>query len=348
MKKVVVLLAILGLGGVLAWQLAGREEAAAPRARPLVPVTSYTVVPQPFNDEVQALGTLRAWESVDITASVSQIIESLGFDDGQQVEQGAELALLRQDAEQASRRELQATLADAERELRRLEDLARQNQVAQTELDRARTLVSVTRHRIEEVESRIADRTIVAPFAGTLGLRLVSEGALVTAGQRLTTLDDLSRMRLDFTVPERNLGFLQVGQKVAARTPAFTGAYSGTVTALDSRVDPVARSITVRAELVNPEQRLRPGMLMEVVISGPEREVLLVPEESMQSRSTEHFVWLLDAAAGQAVRSEVSIGGRRPGWVEIVGGLEAGDQVVRDGVGRLSGVSAGVRLVENQ
>ncbi|MEQ8801311.1 efflux RND transporter periplasmic adaptor subunit [Haliea sp.] len=347
MKKVWVLLVILGLGGLLAWQLSSPGETPAPRTRPPVPVTAYTVVPQPFNDEVQALGTLRAWESVDITASVSQIIESLEFDDGQQVEQGVLLALLRQDAEQASRRELQATLADAEREVRRLENLARQNQVAQNELDRARTLVAVTRHRIEEVESRIADRTIVAPFAGTLGLRQVSEGALVTAGQRLVTLDDLSRMRLDFTVPEQDLGFLRVGQAVAAHTPAFTEAYTGTVTALDSRVDPVARSITARAELINPEQRLRPGMLMEVVVSGPERQALLVPEESLQSRSTQHFVWRLDTAAEQAVRVEVDIGGRRPGWVEIVAGLEAGDRVVRDGVGRLSGESAGVRLVEH-
>ncbi|MFU8763552.1 MAG: efflux RND transporter periplasmic adaptor subunit [Haliea sp.] len=346
MKKWVILLGILSLAGVMAWQLAGPAEPAATRARPLLPVTAYTAVPRSFNDEIQALGTLRAWESVDITASVSQIIESLGFDDGQQVEQGTVLALLRQDAEQASRRELQATLADAEREVRRLDNLARQNQVAQNELDRARTLVSVTRHRIEEVESRIADRTIVAPFAGTLGLRLVSEGALVTAGQRLTTLDDLSRMRLDFTVPERDLGFLQVGQTVAARTAAFTEAYEGTVTALDSRVDPVARSITARAELLNPGQRLRPGMLLEVVVSGPEREALLVPEESLQSRAIQHFVWLLDADSGQAVRREVSIGGRRPGWVEVVAGLQAGDRVVRDGVGRLSGESTGVRLVE--
>jgi membrane fusion protein, multidrug efflux system len=346
MKKWVILLGILSLAAVMAWQLAGPAEPAATRARPLVPVTAYTAVPRSFNDEIQALGTLRAWESVDITASVSQIIESLGFDDGQQVEQGTVLALLRQDAEQASRRELQATLADAEREVRRLDNLARQNQVAQNELDRARTLVSVTRHRIEEVESRIADRTIVAPFAGTLGLRLVSEGALVTAGQRLTTLDDLSRMRLDFTVPERDLGFLQVGQTVAARTAAFTEAYEGTVTALDSRVDPVARSITARAELLNPGQRLRPGMLLEVVVSGPEREALLVPEESLQSRAIQHFVWLLDADSGQAVRREVSIGGRRPGWVEVVAGLQAGDRVVRDGVGRLSGESTGVRLVE--
>ncbi|PLW84454.1 efflux transporter periplasmic adaptor subunit [Kineobactrum sediminis] len=338
MKKVLSLLAVLGVAGLAAWWLAGPvEQESGAAARPPVPVTLFTVGKQLFNDELQALGTLQAWESVVIAASVSQIITSLEFDGGDKVARGDLLALLRQDAEQATLRELQVTLADAERELRRLENLAREDQVARNELDAGRTLVEVSRHRIEQVQARIGDRTIRAPFAGTLGLRLVSEGALVAAGQPLTTLDDLSRMRLDFTVPESRLQFLRPGQKVSARTPAFSRDYIGTVTALDSRVDPVARAITARAELANPGERLRPGMLVEVVISGPPRQVLLVPEESLQSRSTEHFVWRVDAAETGAQRVEVIIGGRRPGWVEIVDGLEEGEQIVHDGVGRLSG-----------
>lgn len=340
MKKVFALLFALGVVGLVAWQLAGPgEEKPGTLARPPVPVTLFTVSTQSFNDEVQALGTLQAWESVVIAASISQIITSLEFDSGDKVARGERLALLRQDAEQAILRELQATLADAERELRRLENLARQDQVAQNELDAGRTLVEVSRYRIEQVQARIADRTVRAPFAGTLGLRRVSEGALVAAGQPLTTLDDLSRMRLDFTVPESRLSFISPGQNVSARTPAFSREFTGTVTALDARVDPVARAITARAELNNPGEQLRPGMLMEVVISGPRRQTLLVPEESLQSRSTAHFVWLVDAARAEARRVEVTIGGRRPGWVEIVDGLEDGVQIVRDGVGRLSGES---------
>lgn len=342
-KKWLVAAALVCAGGL--WLMLERPAEETGRARGLAaPVSALTVESRAFRDEARALGTLRAWESVDVSASVSQIITELRFDDGQEVRRGDVLALLKQDAEQAALRELEANLKDAQRELQRLENLARQKQVAQTELDKARTLVQVTGHRMEEIEARIADRTIVAPFSGVLGLREVSLGALVSPGQRLTTLDDISRMRLEFTMPARLLGFLQPGRSVEALTPAFERVFSGRVTAVSSRVDPVARSIAARAEVDNAEQLLRPGMLMEVRVRGPEREAILVPEESLQSRAEQHFVWKL--GDGEALRTEVSIGGRSPGWVEVVSGLAAGDRIVRDGVGRLRGARAPVRVVE--
>ena len=345
MRGVLGVLLLLGLTGCLLWYLQGRPESAAPKAvRSPVPVSILVVQERQFSDEVSALGTLRAWESVDISASVSQIVTRVNFEDGQTVKQGKVLALLKQDAEQASLRELQASLKDSQREVRRLENLARQNQVAQTDLDKARTLEAVIRHKIEEVQSRIADRTIVAPFDGVLGLRQVSIGALVTPGQQLTTLDDLSKMRLQFNVPSTLLGFLQAGQKIEARTPAFRQSFPGRVSALDSRVDPVARAITVRAVLDNPDQVLRAGLLMEVRIKGGQRTALLVPEESLESRSVVHYVWRLDGDLAR--RTEVEIGGRSPGWVEVLSGLQAGDIVVRDGVGRLSGNQSRVQPVE--
>ena len=232
----------------------------------------------------------------------------------------------------------------ARREVRRLENLARQNQVAQTELDKAATQVEIVSHQIEEVEARIADRTIVAPFSGVLGLREISEGALVSPGQRITTLDDLSRMRLDFSVPALRLGFLSAGQDIQARTPAFDQVFKGQLLAVDSRVDPVARAVIARALIDNPDGLLRPGLLMEVIIRGPQRMALMVPEESLQSRASQHFVWAL--AGENTVRTEVEIGARIPGWGEIRSGLAAGDQIVRDGVGKLGGQSAKILVVE--
>ena len=346
MKNVLSLGLVAACSALLIWWWQGRSHPLeAPRERPPVPVRVVAAELQEFQDQASALGTLKAWESVIITSSVSQIVTSIGFEDGQQVDRGDVLALLKQDAEQATLRELQASLKDAEREVRRLENLARQNQVAQTELDKARTQADVTRHRIEAVEARIADRTIVAPFSGVLGLRKVSEGALLAPGQELTTLDDISRMRLDFTLPTTLLAFLTTGQKVLARNPAFDEVFEGVISALDSRVDPVARSIRARAVIDNPEQVLRPGLLMEVVVYGPRRTTLLLPEESLQSRSTQHYVWkVLDQS--RAVRTPVEIGSRTPGWVEIVAGLDEGAQVVRDGVGRLSGDTVPVVLAE--
>jgi membrane fusion protein (multidrug efflux system) len=345
MKKGLWLLAVMLCLGVVAWwSQVAPQQIIAEKSRPAVPVTVSETQLRNFQDEASALGTLQAWESVDISASVSQIVTAIGFEDGQQVEKGDILALLKQDAEQASLRELQASLQDARREVRRLENLARKNQVAQTELDKARTQEEISRHQIEEVEARIADRTIIAPFSGVLGLRQISQGALVTPGQRLTTLDDTSRMRLEFSVPATLLAFLRVGQQVLARAPAFEQEFTGSIAAIDSRIDPVARAISARAILENPQSMLRPGLLMEVTIKGAPRQALLIPEESLESRAMQHYVWKIQEE--QAVRTQVDIGARVPGWVEITAGLQPGDEVVRDGVGRLRGDRATVSRVE--
>ena len=345
MKNVLWSTLVLLCAAVLLWWQLQPGGPVARRERPPVPVSLVAAQTGDFQDQASAVGTLLAWESVDISASVSQIVTSIAFEDGQQVRKGDVLALLKQDAEQATLSELQATLLDAEREVRRLENLARKNQVAQTELDKARTREDITRHQIEGVQARIADRTIVAPFDGVLGLRQVSEGALITPGQKFTTLDDISRMRLEFTLPARLLSFLSTGQEVRVRTPAIQREFSGVISAVGSRIDPVARSISARAEIDNSEQLLRPGMLMEVVVRGPMRRTLLVPEESLQSRSVEHYVWRFED--GQAVRTVVEIGSRIPGWVEIVSGIPEGALIVRDGVGRLSGDSVPVLRVDS-
>ena len=225
--------------------------------------------------------------------------------------------------------------------------LARQNQVAQTELDQRRTMAAIARSRIEQQTAQIEDRTIIAPFSGVLGLREVSPGALVNPGDTITTLDDVSRMRLDFTVPARFLRFLQPGQQVEGTTAAYVQAFTGELAAVDSRVDPVNRSITARATFDNADGILKPGLLMQVTVLGDRRMALLIPEESLLSRASEHFVWQLDRENTSAQRVSVEIGDRRPGWVEVVEGLAPGDRIVRDGVGRLRGNSSLVRVLES-
>jgi membrane fusion protein (multidrug efflux system) len=227
----------------------------------------------------------------------------------------------------------------------RLENLARRNQVAQTELDQRRTQAAIARSRIEQEKAQIDDRTIKAPFDGVLGLRQVSPGALVAPGEVITTLDDISRMRLDFTVPARFLRFLQPGQQIEASTAAYVQAFTGEIAAVNSRVDPVNRSVTARAVFPNAQGLLKPGMLMSVTVLGDQRNALLVPEESLVSRSTDHYVWQINGDI--ATRVFVEIGDRRPGWVEVLGGLQPGDQVVRDGVGRLRGNESAVRVLES-
>lgn len=344
--KAIALAAVVIIGGFFVWQQLGpSNDEESRRSRPPAPVTVVTVGTQSYENRIQALGTLQAWESVDITAPVSQLVSELAFEDGDRVEKGQVLAKLRQDAQLAQIQELNARLADAKREVRRLADLAKKNQVAQTDLDSAITAVEVFEHQLNVVRAEIADRTIVAPFAGVLGLREVSEGALAETGQRLTTLDDISRMRLQFTVPAKYLGVLRPGMPVAASTPAFTTEFEGELTAVGSRVDPVARAVSARAVIPNEAGLLRPGLLMEIELRGESSEVVVIPEESLQSRAARHFVWALDGE--QALRREVKIGDRIPGWVVVESGISVGEQIVRDGVVRLSGNAMPVRVVSS-
>ncbi|MCZ6832013.1 MAG: efflux RND transporter periplasmic adaptor subunit [Gammaproteobacteria bacterium] len=344
MVKWLLVALILGALGIFLLRENDPADAAARPARPPVPVTVFQLEPSAFQSRINALGSLRAWESVDITSSVAETVVSLFFEDGDRVERGQLLVTLRQDEEQASLREQEEVLAEQEREVARLEDLASRNQVALTELDQRRTLVAIARNKIAQMKARIEDRNINAPFSGQLGLRQVSPGALVAPGQVITTLDDNTRMRLDFTVPAVSLQFLQVGQRIEANSAAYDRSFTGTVSAIDSRVDPVSRSLTARASFPNQAGLLKPGLLMTVVLLAQERVSLLVPEEALISRASEHFVWRLDEDRAQRV--PVTIGGRKPGWVEITEGLAAGDQVVRDGVARLRGTEATIRRVE--
>jgi membrane fusion protein (multidrug efflux system) len=338
-------LAACAIVAMVLWKLVMDEAPAGGDGgrRDAVPVSAYTATLRSFQDETSALGTLRAWESVDISASVSQIVTSINFEDGQHVTRGDVLATLKQGAEQATLREQQAALLDARREVRRLENLARQNQVAQTELDKSRTQATILQYKIEEIEARLTDHTITAPFTGVLGLRIVSEGALVSPGQRLTTLDDLSRMRLDFSVPATRLGSLVLGQSVSAKSPAYSRTFTGEIAAIDSRIDTVSRAVLVRATLENPDMLLRPGLLMEVVVKSEPRQALLVPEESLQSRASEHFLWLIEDETAR--RITVEIAGRQPGWVEVRAGLDPGSVIVRDGVHMLRGDKPAVNVV---
>lgn len=326
---------VAGVLGLI-WFWAGPDAADKGRqfGHRATPVTTAVVQRSQFADTVVAVGTLEAWESVDIQPSVAQIVTELLFEDGDSVAAGQVLARQKQDAEKARYSELSASLIDAKREVERLTNLAIKNQVAQTDLDRAATRLQVLEFQLEEVQARIQDRTIRAPFAGQPGLREVSPGALITPSTRIATLDDLSRMRLTFSVPAVQLGVLSLGQKVTARSAAFSDNFEGRISAIDSRIDPVTRSIQVRAELPNSAGRLRPGLLMNTNVRANPRRAIVVPEEAIESRAKQHYVWLMQDGE-TAMKTQVSIGGRSAGVVEITAGIDEGQKIVVDGVGLL-------------
>lgn len=323
---------------VLALALAGcnRKGAETPRqAGDAVPVTLQVVQPSAWNDTLQAIGTAKARESIIVTAKVSEIIDKVHFESGQQVTTGTPLVTLRGDAQQAALAQAQATFAEADRLYLRQRELAAQQLVAHSTLDTQKSIRDAAEARVRQMRADITDRQVRAPFAGVLGIRQVSPGSLVTPTTAIATLDDISRVHVDFQVPEAELASLQLGDKVTGSSVAYPGrSFDGEVSTVDARVDPGSRAVTVRADFVNADHALRPGMLLDVRVFRPERQALVIPEIAVVQVGRDSFVYRVKDDAS-VERVDVRTGTRRAGVVEITEGLKAGERIVVDGTGKL-------------
>lgn len=328
---------LTGLGPVAALAQAG----AAPE------VIVAEVQRERIADRVEALGTARANESVVLTSRVAETARRLRFEDGQEVKEGDVLVELTSDEENAQLEEAMARVREARRQYKRVRDLAKSNQAAQSQLDERQREVETAEARLEAVEARLDDHLILAPFDGVLGLRQVSPGAYVEPGTVITTISDLSTIKLDFSVPATYLDVLRPGLAIVARTRAFEGReFEGRVSYVNTEVDPVTRSVLVRALLPNPERLLRPGLLMTVVLEKDPREALVVPEAALIPRGRDNDVMVVEGD-GQVSSRRVRPGLRLPGKVEIREGLVEGERVVTHGGFKLRpGQRVTVRAVE--
>jgi membrane fusion protein, multidrug efflux system len=309
----------------------GGDDAADGGAAPATTVVMATVSPVEWRDTIEALGTARANESVTLTAKVSETVRKVAFDSGDVVRAGDVIVDLSSGAQLAGLEEAKAAYQEAERQLARGQELARSKIISESQLDTQRSTRDAAKARMDVVRAQLSDRVITAPFDGILGLRRVSPGSLVTPGAPIATLDDISVIKLDFSVPERFLAVLAPGQDIVARSEAWPDReFSGKVASVDSRVDPVTRSLTIRAELPNPERLLRPGMLLTVRLYQAARETLVVPEIAVVQVGTEAFIYRVSPDQ-TAARVRVELGSRRRGEVEVVSGLAAGDTIVTEG-----------------
>ena len=308
-----------------------------------VPVTTQQLQLRPWNDTVQALGTVKARESVTLTAKVSETVARVHFDSGDVVAAGAPLITLSGQAQQASLVEAQAAANEAERLLRRQSELAAQQLIARSQLDTQRAARDSANARVAQVRAQLGDRVIRAPFAGVLGLRQVSPGALVTPGTVIATLDDTARVYVDFPVPETLLARLQKGQTLNGASSAYPQRrFEGIVSTVDTRVDPATRAVTVRGDFANDDRALRPGMLMQMTLAEAERSALLIPEIAVVQVGSDSFVYRVKNDM-TVERADVAVGERRDGLAEITSGLKAGERIVVDGTGKLRD---GARIVE--
>jgi membrane fusion protein (multidrug efflux system) len=297
----------------------------------------------------ESVGTVRAFESITVTARTAGIINDIRFAEGQNVKAGDVLVQLDADERRA---EIEQAIAEANRAN------ALKNEIS-IKLDRAQALNKTgagTGAQVEDLtaqvksldgalasaqaqrkaaEARLEELTIRAPFSGRVGTRSVSLGAYISPGTRITTLDDLSRIRLDFAIPENLLGRLKAGQTVNATSAAYRGrTFTGVVSTIDTRVDPATRTIRLTAEFKNTDEALKPGMFLSVGLEVTTKEdAVLIPEEAVVSEGLRQIVYPIKD--NKVERRVIRIGQRQNGKVEVLEGLQPGESIVVLGVQRV-------------
>jgi membrane fusion protein (multidrug efflux system) len=286
-------------------------------------------------DTIEALGTAQANESVTLTAKVTDVVSSVSFEDGAYVEKGTILLVQANDEQTALLAEARANLDEAASQLRRVRDLYDKRLVPDSELDTARAQADAAKARFDSITARLDDRLVRAPYSGILGFRQVSPGTLLTNNTPITTLDDISIIKLDFSIPETHINDIQPGFRIIAHSDAFPEReFSGEIRTIGSRVDPVTRAVLVRAIVPNAERLLRPGMLLTVKIVTDERMGLVISENALIQTGEETYVFMA-GTDGLAHKRPVITGARRYDNVEVIEGLEEGEMIITEGAFKL-------------
>jgi len=338
----------IAFGGVLAYLLVSHfwlDGKGSDKKSFQILVTTQKIMAREINDSVEALGTTTANEAVQISATVTAKIDKVHFEDGQHVAKGSVLVELDADQQRADVEEQRVNVAEAQRQYDHLQKLIERKAVSQTDVEKQKSLLNAAKAKLEASQAKLQDYTIRAPFSGVLGVRKVSVGTLVSPGTLITTLDDLSRLKVDFSVPEIFLPYLKEGLPIQASSQTYPGKiFEGSIHFIDSRIDPATRAITLRAYLpnkegpnnespnedTNTELRLRPGMLINVRIEQPVRKALMVPERAIAPLRGEQFAYVVDEN-NVAHKRSVQLGQRIQGEVEITRGIEEGETIVVDG-----------------
>ncbi|QPQ55117.1 efflux RND transporter periplasmic adaptor subunit [Allosphingosinicella flava] len=316
--------------------LSACSEAEGGRDRPPPLVKAEPATTMRFVERIEAVGTALANEQVTLAAPVTERIVRLNFDDGAYVTRGQTIAVLAQGQESAELSGAQARAREADQQLRRVQALRERGFATVSSLDTQAALAAQARAQAAGAEASIGDRVIRAPFSGWVSLRTISPGAVVSAGTEIATISDVSSVKLDFPVPETVLSALQPGLGIEAVSAAYPDQpFRGRIATIDPVIDPDSRAVTVRARLPNPDRRLKPGMLLTVAIETAQRMGLSVPELAVVGEGDKRFVYTI-APDGKAKRTEVRTGLRSGGRIEIVEGLKPGQQVVTEGVVKLS------------
>lgn len=311
-----------------------RPQQGAPGGqRPPAPVETARAETGRVADQVEALGTLAANESVSIAPEIAGRITALRFREGETVEADAVLVELDATIARSELEQARANLSLAEDVLNRNQTLVQRGAGTQVALEQATAQVSIGRANLAAAEARLQKLSINAPFKGTVGLRSVSVGTIVQPGQAIASLTSVDPIKVDFGVPELFLQSVRVGQPLEIRIDAAPGrSFRGEVYAIDPVVEAASRAIRLRARVPNPEGALKPGLFARVTLTtGVREDAVLVPEAALVASPTGESSAVYLVRDNRAVLATIGIGRRNGGKVEVTEGVSAGDVVVTAG-----------------
>jgi membrane fusion protein (multidrug efflux system) len=351
-KLVVGWLIVLGVIGFLAWNKLkppAKPAAASSGARPGgsgLRVTGVTVKPEAFTESISANGTLRAEEAVELQTEVNGKIAAINFTEGQRVKAGTILVKIDDSSLQASLRRAQARRELAGFREQRLARLVEEGGVSKQDYDEARGELAVLDAEIDFIRADIKKTEIRAPFDGVAGIRFVSVGSYVNPAARIATLQGITHLKVDFSVPERYAPRVKAGDPMRFTVAGSKQVYTGEVYAVEPRIDVATRSVLLRALCRNPDGSLLPGIFARVEYTVQQSEAsLLVPAIAILSGLEERSLFV--ARDGKAQRIQVVTGARTDSKVQIVTGLSPGDIVLTSGVQQLrNGMAVQVQLTE--
>ncbi|MDG5501565.1 efflux RND transporter periplasmic adaptor subunit [Marinobacter sp. BGYM27] len=332
-----ILVLVVAGGGAAAlwWQQQAEATAQQQRVRPAGKVNVVHPRMTSVHDVVESVGTLQGREEVMITAEVNGRIVKLNFTEGQPVKKGQLLVQLDDRQARADLRVAEAQLKDAKTQYDRASRLVSRNSISESQVDELRTTMQVAEALKSAAEIRLANHRIEAPFAGVVGLRQVSTGAYLNVGDSVATLDSVNPMELTFSIPERYLGQVKLGQPLSGLTSAFPNQrFEGQLSEMGARLNSLSRTLPVKAVIKNEDGRLRPGLFMAVSLTLDTRDALVIPEQAVLTRGDSQYVFV--AVDGQARRQLLKLGTREPGQVEVIEGLTRDDAVIVTGQDRLS------------
>lgn len=341
---VLVLALVGGLVAIKASQigtLARAGEAAKQAGPPPETVGSTTATQQRWEAQLTAVGSVAARKGVTISNDAPGIVTSIGFDSGEQVKSGAVLVRLDTSVEQAQLASALSRLQLAETTLARTRALSRERVTTEAELDTAEATLEGARAEVSTLRAQIGRKVVVAPFSGRLGMRLVNVGQYLAPGSEITTLQSEEEEFVDFQLPQQQLPVVHVGLLVKITATDAGIDTQGTVVAVDPTVDPRTRSFQVRASTKDTEERLRPGMFVNVSVGlGQSNEIVAVPVTSVVYAPYGDSVFVIEddesSRTGKVARQQfVQLGEARGDFVAIDKGLQGGEPLVAEGAFKL-------------